>query len=272
MPVNQADIFAGNKGGMDGSKTNVYGFKPQPITSNDPMSNFLHSMQNLGVAQGQQNLQTGGATTAQGLGAMAPVLNYLTALTRGDQGDVTQSMQPEINRIKDSFSAARQMISQAPRGGGKAGVLAEAPYQETKQIGDLAAQARQGATGQLGTLANQLAGLGLDISNLGLNQEQLSQTGALTQRQQNVMETMARDQMIGQLAQAAGSIASAGLTGGMPTGGGMPKAPDLSMSGVIPGVGLPADVGQFGQLPTASAYDYLTSGVGQLPTPQPYTG
>jgi hypothetical protein len=211
MAVSQQGIFAGNLSGMGSAQANQYGFKPEPIKENDPMSNYLHSMVNLSTAQGQQNLGAGTNATNQGINAMSPVFQYLTNLVRGDQADVSQTMQPEINRIKDSFSAARQMISQAPRGGGKAGVLAEAPYEETKQIGDIVAQARQGASTQLGNLANTLAGLGINLSDLGIRQEDLALNAALTQRQQNNAEKAATQQMIAGLAAAAGDVASAGI-------------------------------------------------------------
>jgi hypothetical protein len=169
--------------------TNAYGFKPQPINENNPMANFLQSSQNLVAGEGAKNVQSGGQTTQSGLGAMAPVLQYLTKLTMGDQADVEQATQPQANQIRDSFQAVRNMISQQPRGGGKAGVLAEAPYKERQQVSDMQSQARQGAAGQLGQMASTLAGIGLEQGQLGEAEQGLAMESALGQRGQNIGQT-----------------------------------------------------------------------------------
>lgn len=155
----------------------------------DSTTNFVLSMQNLLGGQGQQAYGTGQTGYQAGLGALAPTMQYLTQLTKGDQADVSQAIQPEANRIRDSFAAVRNMISQQPRGGGKAGVLAEAPYKEQQQISDTAAQARAAAPGQLGQFATQLAGMGIDESQMGLGAEGASLQSALQRRQQNIQET-----------------------------------------------------------------------------------
>lgn len=129
---------------------------------------------------------TGKSTTHAGLNSMSPVLQYLTALTKGDSADMAQATQPQVNQIKDSFSAIRNMISQQPRGGGKAGVLAEQGSQQTKQIGDMQSQARQGAAGQLGSLSSSLAGLGVDEQKLGLEASIDADKATLEQRAQNM--------------------------------------------------------------------------------------
>lgn len=162
----------------------------EPLSGADNSTTaFLYSMQNLMSGEGQRGYQQGQAGYQTGMGALAPTLDYLTQLTKGDQGDVSQAMQPEANRIRDSFAAVRNMISQQPRGGGKAGALAEAPYQQQQQINDLAQQARAGAAGQLGQLGTTLAGLGLDQSQQGLQAQNLGAQLALTRRGQNVGQT-----------------------------------------------------------------------------------
>ena len=157
----------------------------EPLSGADnTTTSFLYSMQNLMSGEGERGYQQGQAGYQTALGALGPTMDYLTQLTKGDQGDISQAMQPEANRIRDSFAAVRNMISQQPRGGGKAGVLAEAPYQQ-QQINDLAQQARAGAAGQLGNLATTLAGMGLQQSQLGLQAENLGTQAALQRRGQN---------------------------------------------------------------------------------------
>jgi len=143
-------------------------------------------MQNIMGGQGSQSYNTGQQGYQAGLGAMAPTLQFLTQLTKGDQADVSQAIQPEANRIRDSFAAVRNMISAQPRGGGKAGQLAEAPFKEQQAITDLAAQERSQAAGQLGDLSSTLAGLGLRESGLGAQMMDEAAKNALARRGQNI--------------------------------------------------------------------------------------
>jgi hypothetical protein len=179
---------ASGPGGGPGSSSGVnsFGFKAQPVQDNNPMANFLQSTENLGAAAGSSAISGGASTVAAGTGAMAPALQYLTQLTKGDQADVNQAIQPEANRIKDSFQQVRNMISSQPRGGGKAGVLAESGFKEASQVADTAAQARSGAASQLGSLGATLAGVGTQEEGVGAGLLQGSDTAALTQRGQNV--------------------------------------------------------------------------------------
>lgn len=182
------------------SGVNPSGFKAQPIQSNNPMANFVQSIQNLMAGQGSAATTSGAATTSAGVGAMAPALDYLTKLTKGDQADVSQAMQPEANRIKDSFTAVRNMISGQPRGGGKAGQLAESGFKEATAVGDAASTARSGAATQLGNLSSQLAGIGTTEQGLGITAENNASEGALTERNQDMGE--------GSFASQFGSIAN----------------------------------------------------------------
>lgn len=200
-------------GTNDTSKLNSLGFSAQPINDDNQMANFVQSSENLGMGTGVSGQKMGRGTTQQGLGAFAPVLSYLTLLTKGDQGSLAQATQPQANQIQDSFAAVRNMISGQPRGGGKAGVLAEAPYQQSKQIGDMQQGARSGAAGQLGNVANMLAGLGQGQESLGLNEITEALNTAMNQRGQNVQERASTQQMITGLASAAGKTAAAMYTG-----------------------------------------------------------
>jgi hypothetical protein len=136
-----------------------------PITSISPtggtnLDQFIASMANLTGNQGQQQFQSGTE-------ALAPVLSQLTGLAKGDQGDVTQATQPQIDQISQQFDQIRNMISMQPRGGGKTTALAEAPFQKA---GDIQRTQQQAVTGAQGQLAN----LGLGIANLGVGQENTS--------------------------------------------------------------------------------------------------
>lgn len=133
-------------------------FTPISPTGGTNLDQFIATMANLTGGQGAEQFQTGTA-------ALAPVLSQLVGLSRGDQGDVTQATQPQIDQIQQQFDAIRNMISMQPRGGGKTTALAEAPFQKAGDIQRVQQQAVQGAQGQL-------AGLGLNLAQLGAGQEQ----------------------------------------------------------------------------------------------------
>jgi hypothetical protein len=120
-----------------------------------------------------------------GVNAAAPALNFLTALTQGDQGALTQAAQPEIDQITQQFDQIRNMISMQPRGGGKTSALAEAPFQQAGSIARTEGAMRTGAAGQLGNLASNLAGIGLGEAGLGQSLEQQASNIALTKEGQN---------------------------------------------------------------------------------------
>lgn len=154
--------------------------------SGDSMTRAMLDTQNRMANQAASTTSAGNTTFASGVGAMAPVLQQLSALVHGNAGDVNQAMQPEVNRIRDSFAAARNMISGQARGGGKAGVLAEQSGQQARAIGDQAAQARQGATGALGQMASTLAGIGQGEQELGSRDQQNVMSAILGRRGQNM--------------------------------------------------------------------------------------
>jgi hypothetical protein len=143
--------------------------------------------------------------------AAAPSLQYLTQLVRGDQASLQQATAPQTQALQEQFGAIRKMISAQPRGGGKAGALAESPFQEATAKTLMQSQARLGATQQLSQLATNLAGLGLSESQLGEVMMGLAQTGALTMRGQDVEEHGQMMKMFGDLGQAIGGIIGAGM-------------------------------------------------------------
>lgn len=180
----------------------------QSLSGGDPMTNFMVSSMNNQANTGANQTSQGGSTYNAGLEAFGPVLAHLTSLVNGNQGDISQAIQPEANRIKDSFAAVRNMISQQPRGGGKTSALAESGFQEAQQIGDVAAGARQNATGQLGSIAGTLAGLGLSQEQLGAAAT-ANAAGENLQRRNLNMTAGSFANQFGQIASGIGSMVNA---------------------------------------------------------------
>lgn len=147
-----------------------------PFTNISPtggtnLDQFIASMANLTGTQGVQQFQSGTE-------ALAPVLSSLIGLSKGDQGDVSQATQPQTDAIKEQFDAIRNMISMAPRGGGKTSALAEAPFKEAGDIQRMQSEAVTGARGQLGNLGLNLSQLGAGLENqssgIGLQKQSLN--------------------------------------------------------------------------------------------------
>jgi hypothetical protein len=162
--------------------TAVPGFNIGSKTSGE---NVGSAMQLTGL-QGGQILQGGLDTTSKGIESLGPVMDLLTKLVKGDQGDITQAAQPEIDQITQQFDQIRNMISMQPRGGGKTTALAEAPFQKAGAIQRTEAGMRTAATGQLGTLGTTLAGLGLSEAGLGTGMEEAALSAATGLRQQKI--------------------------------------------------------------------------------------
>lgn len=165
------------------------GIAYEPIDkSQDSLTQYLRSVENLAGQQGQKALSGGLSQTQSGIAAAAPSLDYLTKLVKGDQADVAQATQPETDQIRQQFSQIRNILATQPRGGGKASAMAEAPFQEAGNVSRMQSQARTGAAGQLGGLATQLAGLGISEGQLGLGLEGLGLQSGLERRGQNLQE------------------------------------------------------------------------------------
>lgn len=135
------------------------------------LSDFLKSTQNLTLGQGQSALGAGAQEATGGINAAAPALNFLTQLTKGDQGDVSEAAQPQIDTITQQFDQIRNMISQQPRGGGKTTALAEAPFQKSGAIARTEGDLRTGSASSLGQLGTTLAGLGQGEQSIGAGLE-----------------------------------------------------------------------------------------------------
>ncbi len=183
---------------------------PQPVSGgSDDLTRFIRSIEGLSAQQGERILGAGLNQTKEGVDATAPAIDFLTKLVKGDQADVTQAAQPEIDQITQQFDAIRNMISTQPRGGGKTTALAEAPFQKSAAIQRTEGAMRTGAAGQLGALGTNLAGLGLTEAGLGTNLEQLSSNIALTKEGQNYSQPSALSQVLAGL-KAGSDLAGTG--------------------------------------------------------------
>lgn len=160
------------------------GIAYEPVEGNS-LTQFVRSLHDLTGSQGQANLDTGTQQFKTGVQEASPSIDYLTKLVKGDMSDVNDATRPQVDQITQQFDQVRNMISGSPRGGGKAGTLAEQPFQKASAIARVQGDARTKAVGELGTLAGQQAQLGAGQQQLGFGLESLADQDALTMRGQD---------------------------------------------------------------------------------------
>lgn len=161
--------------------TGTFNLYQSPVKG-DSVTQSLDSLTNLAGTGGLEGLQKGNAITQSGktqyqagVSAAAPSLDVLSKLVKGDQADLITASQPEVNQVKSSFDAVRNIISQQPRGGGKTSALADATSKERQEQTDILTKKRSDATGQLGSLATTLAGLGISQEGVGVSEAGLGE-------------------------------------------------------------------------------------------------
>jgi hypothetical protein len=78
-----------------------------------------------------------------------PVVDYWSKILSGNRGAATSMLAPELNRISDQYKATTESASELlPRGGGRATMLGDLPYQQMRDQQTLLQTARpQAATG-----------------------------------------------------------------------------------------------------------------------------
>lgn len=104
----------------------------------------------------------GGADTVQGHQALAPVLQYLLAVTGADPAALGVATQPERAKVLDQYDTARKSLEFSPRGGGTASATMQAGARSASDIATITANARSKGF-------DQLAGLGKGLLDTGIS-------------------------------------------------------------------------------------------------------
>jgi hypothetical protein len=167
----------------------------------------------------------GGATQS-----FSPVANMWSGLLTGGRGRLTNLLAPEIGEITDAYRGPTQaMANLQPRGGARASLMAQLPYQKARDITTLFQQARpmaaqgllqtgqaQAATGMAGyeNLANLLSGA--DLAGYRLGQYNLERQAERNEQSRGVGKTI-MDAIIGGASAVAGGpgAMAAGATKGL---------------------------------------------------------
>lgn len=84
-------------------------------------------------------------------------MNYWASLLRGNRSGMTSALAPEVQRIGEGYkTAAQTSAALQPRGGPTPTFLAEAPYQQQRDVSTLFQQARPQAAEQLASSGSNL--------------------------------------------------------------------------------------------------------------------
>lgn len=181
--------------------------------------------------QGQNNVQSGIAGTANAAKTINPAVDYWTKLLSGDHSKIAEALAPEIQAIQAQDAQALQTTStMAGRGGGRTAQLQQLPFatagKEQNLVSSVRPQAAQ-ALPQLGAVQGQLAGqigqLGTAQTAAGGNVLNLASGTQLGVRGQDVSEDNANKSFVGNLLSPFVNQA-AGLAG---AGGSKALFPDL---------------------------------------------
>lgn len=67
-----------------------------------------------------------------------PVMDYWSRLLSGNRASMTSALAPELNQMADQYQAARASAAAlTPRGGGRASILAQLPFQQARDASTL---------------------------------------------------------------------------------------------------------------------------------------
>lgn len=188
----------------------------QTLTSYEQLNNLY----NFGLATGKSGVDTGRATTAQGVSGLSSSQAYWQKLMSGNRPALEQAVAPETNAVQSQGDAARRNAAATgtARGGGTAGANEQQKTDQMARIDNLlfgvrpqAAQQEAAVSGEIanvGTTEMQqaLEALGLSASSAGANL-----SGSITSRP--ISQKINQD-TVNSIKQFAAAVISGGMGGG----------------------------------------------------------
>src|SRR3989442_11615400 len=92
--------------------------------------------QTIGLGAGSQLLGLAPRT-------LNPTIDYWSRILSGNRGEMTSALSPEINQIGEGYAAQQQAAANLiPRGGGRATLMQNLPYQQMRDVQTLMQTAR----------------------------------------------------------------------------------------------------------------------------------
>jgi hypothetical protein len=207
-------LVGGGIGGLIGGLFG-HGKKKDDQQDDDPFGKaHVGSIMDLLQANADRNKETAGLLRQQSTEAIGPAMQYLSDLAGNDPTARADATKAERGKIMDQYDAGRRSIAQfGARGGASNLALAQSYTDQAAQTSDLLSTQRQSA-------AQALAGMGIQLSSLGLTAESLSNASlddilsAITGQQQLDLQKRGQTMnMWGGIGSAAGGLLGAWLLG-----------------------------------------------------------
>lgn len=102
------------------------------------------------LAEGAADRERGRGLLQTGINSAYPALNYWSQLLAGNKSGMTSLLSPELNRISQGYNTARQTNAALnPRGGPRADILSEQPFQQQRDVSNLFSTIRPMAASNL---------------------------------------------------------------------------------------------------------------------------
>lgn len=163
----------------------------QPISAaGNDLTAYQRSLTN-NVGTAGQSLLT------QGTGQVGQALNYWSPILSGNRAEMTAALAPEINTINSGYNQQKSQLDMfAPRGGGRANMLQQLPFNQTRDISNLFAGIRPQA-------ANAVTGIGQSQQQTGSNLFSQALQAVLAKLGQNVTQGGQAMGLAGQLGGAS---------------------------------------------------------------------
>lgn len=179
-----------NLGGVVGAAVpllmSLFGPSNQPAANAQTNTNQLQQMAQTLFGQGKD-------LSSAGMGALAPVLHYLTMVAGGDPNALLQATAPQRSMLIDQYDTAKKNIATfAPRGGGVTSGMVDLENKKATGLATQAADARTSGVNALGTLGTTLSGQGAQTeaaANVDMNAV-IQQEEQQDARQDNLMASL----------------------------------------------------------------------------------
>jgi len=143
--------------------------------SQDSLTQFLRSLFNTTGTQGASAL-------SQGVGGAGTAMDYWSKILSGNPSAIMSVMSPEVQAAQAQYKGAQTQANMfAPRGGGRSSMMAQLPMQQAGTIGNIIAQARPAAAGNLAQTGLGMGGLGANLLNMTM-QGQMGRRGQNNQQ------------------------------------------------------------------------------------------
>lgn len=151
-----------SKGPTAAQKQATAGAQDLLNTQKGALTGAINASTNQALPAGQSFLDTS-------KGAFQPAIDYWSKILSGDAGAMTSALAPEISQIGNAYQTAGNSASMtSPRGGFRSTTMANLPFQQAAQVGNLFSTLRPTAANALSSIGGATGGLGTGLTATGI--------------------------------------------------------------------------------------------------------